>query len=74
MGLTQISEGNTAPKKLTVGEEFTAWAEQYWRLKERYEETTKDPGEKGGEACPYSYVKAVFIEKIDALIADRLAL
>lgn len=62
------------PKRLTVGEEFIAWAETYWRLKEHYEGTTKDPAEKGGESCPYDYVKKTFTQKIDELIKHRMAL
>jgi len=72
--MTELSEANTAPKRLTVGEEFIAWAEQYWNLKGNYEQTTKDPAERGGESCPYDFVKKTFTQKIDDLIKDRMAL
>lgn len=62
------------PMRLTVGEEFIAWAETYWQLKEKYEETTKDPAERSGESCPYDYVKKTFTQKIDELIKHRMAL
>jgi len=68
----EITCASEAPKKLTVGEEFVNWAEQYWRLKQNYEQ--KDTTEQGGESCPYDYVKTTFIQKIDGLIKDRMAL
>ena len=61
----ELSEG---PKKLTVGEEFVNWAEQYWNLKQNYD----IPEKEGSESCPYSYVKETFINKIDTIIKDRL--
>jgi len=61
----EISE---SPKKLTVGEEFVEWAEQYWRLKQNYD----SPETEDSESCPYSYVKETFINKINTIIKERL--
>ena len=54
--------------KLTVGQEFVNWAEQYWGLKINYDK----PADEGSESCPYSYVKETFINKINSIIKDRL--
>ncbi len=62
-------EAPTEPEiKLSVGQEFVNWAEQYWRLKEHYTDTT----EEGAESCPYNYLKDIFIHKIDEIIKKRL--
>jgi len=67
--LSKISgEPIEEPKKLSVGEEFIEWAEQYWGLKRKYDM----PAEEGSESCPYSYVKETFINKINSIIKDRL--
>jgi len=63
-----ISQLEESVKKLSVGEEFVNWAEQYWRLKENYTEKEKE----GSESCPYSVVKDIFIQKIDKIIKDRV--
>ena len=57
---------------MSIGDEFVAWAEQYWRIEELFNNTVKDPGIKGGENCPYSAVKSAFIEKVNGLIAERV--
>ena len=67
-GLGKIVQPTESEVKLTVGQEFVNWAEQYWRLKEHYVEIE----EKGSESCPYDYVKNIFIHKIDEIIKKRL--
>ena len=64
-----LGEPPTEPeKKLTVGEEFIEWAEEYWGLKSNYDK----PAVEGSESCPYRYVKDIFINKIDEIIRKRL--
>lgn len=55
----------------TIGQDFVSWAEQYWRLKEKYEHKQED---SKVESCPYYSVRECFISKIDNLIKDRLSL
>jgi hypothetical protein len=57
---------------MSIGEEFVSWAEQYWLIDKLFEGTVKNPSEKGGEVCPYSVVKPIFIEKINSLIEERV--
>ncbi len=49
---------------LSVGDEFISWSETYWKLSELFENGCKRPDEKGGEVCPYSVVRPIFIKKI----------
>jgi len=60
---------NEEPEKLTVGKEFTAWAERYWGLKRKYE-----VAEQGGESCPYDFVREAFVNKINEIVKERLSL
>ena len=65
--------GSDAPREpFSVGREFVAWAETYWRLKEVYNNSVKNPAEKNAENAPYVIVKNMFAEHIDQLIANRL--
>jgi hypothetical protein len=57
---------------MSIGDEFVVWAEQYWRIDELFDNTVKDPAEKGDEKCPYSAVKPIFIKKINDLIEERV--
>ena len=70
-GIVSEPQGYKKPI-MSIGEEFIAWAEQYWRIEELFNNTVKDPGVKGGENCPYSAVKSAFTIKINELIADRV--
>lgn len=70
-----IEEQPMAYKKpvMSVGEEFIAWAEQYWRIDELLDLSTKDPSIKGAqENCPYSAMRPIFIEKINKIIQKRI--
>ena len=57
---------------MSVGEEFVAWAETYWRLEQLFDNSCKNPAEKGGETCPYSAIKPIFIKKINDIINQRV--
>ena len=71
--MDEISEPNAPLKRMTIGEEFIAWAEQYWALEKKYTESeTIDPSKRGRESCPYSLVKSAFSQHIDDLIKHRL--
>jgi hypothetical protein len=53
------------PQKVeNVGETFMEWAEKYWALR-----TTITAGATHGqgESCPYDYMRAAFVEKINKL-------
>ena len=66
MGIEQPDE----PKKqLTVGEEFIEFAEKHWLLDKMVLKSTE-----GSESCNYDYMRDVFIQKIDSILKDRLAL
>lgn len=62
-------EGNCEPviEKLSVGEEFVEWAEQYWGLKRAYSQENNE-----GESSSYNYMRKLFGEKINELIKDKL--
>jgi len=68
-----ISEPQAYKKPImSIGDEFVAWAETYWHLDELFNGSVKNPAEKGGEVCPYSAVKPIFIKKINDLIEERV--
>lgn len=68
-----ISEPQAYQKPITsIGDEFVTWAETYWHIDELFEKKCKNPAEKGGEVCPYSAVKPIFIKKINDLIEERV--
>lgn len=69
--MLQASE-DSKPRILSVGEEFVAWAETYWHLEQKFDDTNKNPAERGGENCPYKVVKNIFIKQIDDIIKQRL--
>jgi hypothetical protein len=57
-------------EKPTVGQEFMEWAEQYWLLDKLV--NIEDPDTFAGEKCDYKYMRNIFVEKINAIIKDRL--
>jgi hypothetical protein len=57
-------------QNLTVGQEFIEWAEQYWLLDKLVK--IENPDEFAGEKCDYNYMRNIFIEKINAIIKQRL--
>lgn len=56
-----------APPIENVGEEFIKWAEKCWALDTLL---SKDSGENM-EVCPYSYIRSVFINKINELVEEK---
>jgi len=68
--MSGIIECSEPVEKPSVGEEFIKWAEQYWRLKDKYDTLPED----GSESIPYEYVKHVFSKKIDDIIKEKLNL
>lgn len=64
--------GEMEPINKSVGLEFIEWAEKYWHLDKIV--NTENPDTFAGEVCDYKYMRQVFVDKINALIADRLAL
>ena len=57
---------------VSVGEEFVDWAERHWDLKRVYEKQLTAEG--NAEACPYSYVRKVFADRINSVIKERLSI
>jgi len=51
----------------TIGQDFVIWAEEYWRLKEKY-----TSGNEESEKTNYSEVRRCFAEAIDRFIEVRL--
>ncbi len=56
----------------SVGEEFIEWAERYWQIDKLI--NPKDPDSFAGEVCDYKYMRKIFLEKIDAIVTDRLGI
>jgi hypothetical protein len=48
-----------------VGEEFITWAEKGWCLDLAFSDFETSKG--SGEACPYGYIREIFIKKINEL-------
>lgn len=64
---------NTPNIPISIGEEFIAWASQYWRLREKYEnERARYPSSRGAESCDSDFVMEAFSGKIDELIRTRM--
>ena len=58
---------STKPKVENVGEEFMKWAEQYWALEKIISKGFGD----GAESCPYSYMRGIFVNKINELSGNE---
>lgn len=65
-----LEEGTEIREKETVGQEFIEWAEKYWHLDKLVK--IKNLDKFAGETCGYNYMRNIFIEKINAIIKDRL--
>lgn len=65
-----LEEGTEIREKETVGQEFIEWAEKYWHLDKLVK--IENPDKFAGETCDYNYMRNIFIEKINAIIKDRL--
>jgi hypothetical protein len=70
-GTSCISDANEEIT-VSVGEEFVAWADLYWGLGKGFQMYMKSMD--NAEACPYSYARSVFIQKINDLIKKRLGI
>lgn len=58
---------------MSIGTEFVAWASQYWKLRDKYEnEKANNPSSRGMESCDSDFVMDCFQEKIDELIKTRM--
>lgn len=57
---------------MSAGEEFVSWAEQYWRLKEKYSQHVNNQYSVWEEQCPYDVVKLAFINQINFIIEKRV--
>lgn len=65
-----ISEPQDIKDQETVGDEFMNWAEQYWLLDKLV--NVENPDTFAGEKCDYKYMRGIFVEKINAIIKNRL--
>ncbi len=65
-----IRQSIEIPEPKTVGREFIEWAEQYWNIDKLI--NPENPDSFNGETCNYGYMRGVFIQKIDAIIKERL--
>ncbi len=71
MEIKEISPvGQTVKEPISVGQEFIEWAEKYWGLDKLINPENTD--EFNGESCDYSYIRTVFVEKINGIIKDRI--
>ena len=60
----------TTPIKIeNVGEEFMLWAEKCWGLDKLIKQGLDDYSMD--EACPYTYMRKVFVDKINQLSKDK---
>jgi hypothetical protein len=46
------------------------WAEKYWLLDKLIKNV--NPDDFAGEGCDYTYMRGIFVQKIDAIIKERL--
>jgi len=65
-----LEKAETIKEKETVGQEFIEWAEEYWSLDKLVK--IDYPDKFAGEICNYNYMRNIFVEKINAIIKDRL--
>lgn len=70
---TELSQPQGYKKPvMSTGEEFIAWAEQYWLLKEKYGQHINSQYPVGEEQCPYDVVRKAFIDQINSIISKRV--
>jgi hypothetical protein len=68
--MEQVSDLGYKKPIMSVGDEFMAWAETYWRIAEKYD-GHPNPQDKS-ESCQYDMVKKIFIDKINSIIEQRI--
>ena len=59
-------EPQKSPKIENVGEEFITWAEKYWGFEKTITKGLVND-DAFGESCPYTYLRQVFVKKINEL-------
>jgi hypothetical protein len=57
------------PAVENVGEEFIAWAEKYWNIKQAYDLLHKNE-DSNHESAPWNPVREIFVRKINQLVAE----
>jgi hypothetical protein len=57
--------------KYTFGEEFVLWAEKYHQIENAYISLKINEID---ENCPYSYIRQLFISKINDMLKEKLNL
>lgn len=67
-----LSSGVEIRNPISVGQEFIAWAEQYWHIDKLMQ--IENPDTFAGEVCDYKYMRNIFVEKINSIIRDRIGL
>jgi hypothetical protein len=69
-----LESGESIPEKTppieNVGEEFIKWAEKCWALDTLL---SREVGENM-ESCPYTYIRQVFVNKINELVEEKIKL
>ena len=65
-----LEEGTEIREKETVGQEFVEWAEKYWHLDKLVKIENSD--KFAGKTYDYRYMRNIIIDKINAIITDRL--
>ena len=65
-----LEQATEIKEKLSTGQEFIEWAEKYWKLDKLM--VIEDPDNFAGEACDYNYIRNIFIQKINAIVKERL--
>lgn len=75
MGLTEATKTNLNEKEtISIGEEFLRWAEEFWHIDDLINKNNTDPDNFNGEVCDYTYMRKIFISKIDSILIERLDL
>lgn len=66
----QLSAPDEQPKPpISVGEEFVQWAEQHWKIADRFN-YNDDPM---SESSSWDHTRNIFVNKINAILAERLS-
>jgi hypothetical protein len=68
--MSELQPGSEIRETPSVGQEFIEWAEKYWLLDKLIK--NENPDEFAGERCDYTYMRGIFVQKIDAIIKERL--
>jgi hypothetical protein len=69
---SSLCQGTEIKDTQTVGKEFIEWAEQYWYIDKLIQ--PENPDIFNMETCNYTYMRDIFIQKIDGIIKERFGL